>query len=124
MSDASLLELPIRSADSINAKLSKYGNTQFGEPVPNLTLRKVEQKRNTYKDPHSGLNILEIVADNGEKRFHDSGVAMGSTALTRFSVGDNDPLSAKAEYEWVWEFSRENWQTKTKTNTTIRSEER
>lgn len=122
LSDASLLELPVRSADAINAKLSEYGNTQLGEPIASMTLREVEQKRNTYKDPHSGLNILEIVADNGEKRFHDSGVAMGSTALTRFSVGDNDPLSAKAEYEWVWEFSRENWQTKTKTNTTITSD--
>jgi hypothetical protein len=87
-----------------------------------LTLREIEQKRSTFKDPLSGLNILEIVADNGEKRFYDISVAMGSTALTRFSVGDNDPLSTKAEYEWVWEFSRENWPTKTKTNTTITSD--
>tara|TARA_B100000787_G_scaffold71019_1_gene52207 strand:- start:98 stop:523 length:426 start_codon:yes stop_codon:yes gene_type:complete len=87
-----------------------------------MTLRGVEKKRNPYKDPHSGLNILEIVADNGEKRFYDSGIEMRSTALTRFSVGDSDPLSAKAEYEWVREFSRENWQTKTKTNTTITSD--
>ena len=89
-----------------------------------MTLRGVKKKRKPYKDPHSGLNILEIVADNGERRFYDSGIEMRSTALTRFSVSDNDPLSAKAkaEYEWVWEFSRENWQTKTKTNTTITSD--
>ena len=87
-----------------------------------MTLRGVEKKRNPYKDRHSGLNILEIVADNGEKRFYDSGIEMRSTALTQFSVGDSDPLSAKAEYEWVREFSRENWQTKTKSNTTITSD--
>ena len=70
-----------------------------------MTLRGVKKKRKPYKDPHSGLNILEIVADNGERRFYDSGIEMRSTALTRFSVSDNDPLSAKAkakaEYEWV-----------------------
>jgi hypothetical protein len=71
-----------------------------------MTLRGVKKKRKPYKDPHSGLNILEIVADNGEKRFYELSVAMGSTALTRFSVGDNDPLSAKAEYEG---FSARSW---------------
>ena len=44
---------------------------------------------------------------------------MGLTLLNRYSIDDIDPLSAKAEYEWVWEYSREDWQAKTKINTVI-----
>lgn len=121
-SDLSCLELPIRSPEAIDGKLTEFGNTQLGEPIANTTLREVEQKRVTYKDPDSGLNVLEIIADNGKKRFDDSGMEMGSTSLSRFSIDDTDPLSAKAEYEWLWEYSREDWQTKTRTNTVITSD--
>lgn len=51
-----------------------------------MTLRGVKKKRKPYKDPHSGLNILEIVADNGEKRFYDISVAMESTAHIKTSL--------------------------------------
>lgn len=121
-SESSLLELPIRLADAVDGKLTEFGNTQLGKPVANTTLREVDQKRRTYKDTDNGLNVMEIVADNGKKRFDDSGIEMGSTSLSRFSISDTDPLSAKAEYEWVWEYSREAWQTKTKTNTVITSD--
>jgi hypothetical protein len=121
-SDSSFLELPIRSSSAMDGKLTEFGNTQLGEPVANTTLREVEQKRVSYKDPDSGLNVLEIIADNGKKRFDDSSMEMGSTSLSRFSIDDTDPLSAKAEYEWIWEYSREDWQTKTKTNTVITSD--
>ncbi len=121
-SDSSFLELPIRSSTAVDGKLTEFGNTQLGDSIASTTLREVEQKRVRYKDPDIGLNILEIVADNGKKRFDDSGMEMGSTSLSRFLINDTDPLSAKAEYEWIWEYSREDWQTKTKTNTVITSD--
>lgn len=121
-SDSSLLQLPVRSSAAVDGKLTKFGNTQLGKPVANTTLREVEQKRVVYKDPDSGLNVLEIIADNGKKRFDDSGLEMGSTSLSRFSIDDTNPLSAKAEYEWVWEYSRKDWHTKTRTNTVITSD--
>jgi hypothetical protein len=114
--------LPLRSPDAIDGKLTEFGNTQLGEPVATAELRKVDQKRSIYKDPDSGLNILEIVADNGKKRFDESAMEMGSTSLSRFSIDETDPLSAKAEYEWLWEYSRGEWQTKTRTNTVITSD--
>jgi hypothetical protein len=121
-SDSSLLKLPIRSADAVDGKLTEFGSMQLGKPVANTTLREVDQKRLIYKDSDSGLNVMEIVADNGKKGFDDRGIEMGSTSLSRFSISDTDPLSAKAEYEWIWEYSREDWQTKTRTNTVITSD--
>ena len=44
---------------------------------------------------------------------------MGLTSLSRYSIEYTDSPSAKAEHEWVWEYSREDWQAKTKTNTFI-----
>ena len=44
--------------------------------------------------------------------------------MIRYGNGVNlaDPLSVKAEHEWVWEYSRQDWQTKTRTNTVITSD--
>jgi hypothetical protein len=50
---------------------------QLGKPVANTTLREVDQKRLIYKDSDSGLNVMEIVADNGKKGFDDRGIEMG-----------------------------------------------
>jgi len=118
-SESSLLRLPLRSEDAVDGKLTEFGNTQIGKPIATTTLREVDQKRILQKDLESGLNVLEIIADNGKKRFDHSQMEMGSTSLQRFTIADSDPLSAKAEYEWTWEYSRGDWKTTTKSHTTI-----
>ena len=65
------------------------------------------------------MNILEIRADNGKTRFEHSQMEMGSSSLHRFSIDDANPSSAKAEYEWTWEYSRAGWSIVTKSTTTI-----
>ena len=44
---------------------------------------------------------------------------MGSYNLSRFSINENDPLSAVAEYEWEWEYGRGDWQVQTHTYTRV-----
>ena len=49
---------------------------------------------------------------------------MASTNLQRYTVHPDNPLSAKAEYEWVWNYSRgTDWKTRTLTRTMISCDE-
>jgi hypothetical protein len=94
----------------------------FGEPQPTTSLWPVSQKRDIRSDSEHNLDVLEITADYGKTRFKESGMAMGSTSIYRFSTGESDPLSAIAEYDWEWEYGRGDWQTKTHTYIKITSD--
>ena len=71
--EGSQLNLPTRSSDAIDAKLTEFGSTKTGEPISTTQLRKVEQKRHLTSNEETGLTTLEIYADNGKIRFNDSG---------------------------------------------------
>ncbi len=111
--------LPLRSSEENSSKLTDFGLTKTGESIATTVLREVDQQRRTYIDPESGLHTLEIIADNGKQRFEHSQLEMGSHALQRYSIAADDPLTARAEYEWRWEYSRGDWVTVTETRTVI-----
>lgn len=118
----SYLNLPVRSAEAIDTGLSNTGLTQTGQPIASTQLREVDQKRHLSKNEETGITTLEIIADNGKILFDQSGLAMASINLQRYSIADSDPLSATAEYDWEWEYSREGWLVTTKTTTKITSD--
>jgi hypothetical protein len=116
---SSQLSLPVRSANAVDGRLTEYTKTQSGEPIATTTLREVKQNRRLITDPETGLSTLEIYADNGKTRFEHSQMEMGSVNLQRYSINNSDPLTARAEYEWDWEYSRGDWLIKTKTKTVV-----
>ncbi len=120
--DLSALKLPLLRTNAVNTALTDFGSSVIGEPEPTTSLRPVSQKRDISFDDERKLNVLEIAADNGKTRFEETGMEMGSTSLYRFSINESDPLSAIAEYDWVWEYGRGVWQTKTHTYTKVTSD--
>ena len=119
ISESSQLKLPLRSYNAVDGRLTQFGSSQTPEPIATTSLRNVDLSRSQHRDPETGMNILEIRADNGKTRFEHSALEMGSSSLHRFSIEDSNPLSAKAEYEWNWEYSRGEWSIVTRTRTTI-----
>ena len=116
----SKLHLPLHSGKASEAKLTTFKDTELGQPVSNTQLRETKQTRAITVDPKNGNNIWEINADNGAIRLDDSQLQMASTNLQRYTIHPDNPLSAKAEYELVWHYSRgEEWVTKTWTRTEI-----
>jgi len=114
-----VLNLPLIRKNAANAALTDFGNSEIGEPERTTELRPVSQNREISYNAELNLNLLEIVADNGKTRFEETGMEMGSKSLYRFSIGESDPLSAIAEYDWEWEYGRGDWQTRTHTYTRI-----
>jgi len=121
-SNSSLLKLPLLLSGAAEAPLTEFGFSVIGTAEPTTELRPVSQKRELSFDAKKNLQLLEIAADNGKTRFDETGMEMGSKSLYRFSIGEFDPLTAIAEYDWEWEFGRGNWQTKTHTYTKITSD--
>ncbi len=118
-SEQSSLGLPLLRSENADARLTHYGESIIGDAEPMTMLRPVAQSRRIFIDETTRLNVLEIKADNGKSRFERTGMEMGSTTLCRFAIGESDPLSAMAEYQWEWEFGRGEWQVKTHTYTRI-----
>jgi putative CocE/NonD family hydrolase len=118
-SGSSVLNLPLIRKNAANAALTDFGKSEIGEPERTTELRPVSQNREISYNAELNLNVLEIVADNGKTRFEETGMEMGSKSLYRFSIGESDPLSAIAEYDWEWEYGRGDWQTRTHTYTRI-----
>lgn len=118
-SASSQLKLPLRSVDAVDGKLTEYTETKTGEPVATTTLRGVKQNRLLITDPETGQSTLEIYADNGKTRFEHSQMEMGSVMTQRYSINNSDPLTARAEYKWDWEYSRGDWSVTTKTRTVV-----
>lgn len=116
---SSQLSLPVRSANAADGKLTEYTETKSGEPIATTILREVKQNRRLITDPETGLSTIEIHADNGKTRFEHSQMEMGSVTTQRYSINGTDPLSARAEYEWDWEYSRADWLITTRTRTVV-----
>jgi hypothetical protein len=116
---SSALNLPVIHKNAVNAALTDFGKSEIGEPELTTVLRAVSQNRNISYNAEQDLNVLEIAADNGKTRFEETAMEMGSKSLYRFSIGESDPLSAIAEYDWEWEYGRGDWQTRTHTYTRI-----
>ena len=112
-SGSSLLYLPLLREDATNAALTEFGESKIDEPELTTVLRPVKQKREVRYDAEQNLHRLEVTADNGMTRFEETGMEMGSRSLSRFSIGESDPLSAIAEYDWEWEYGRGDWRTRT-----------
>ncbi len=116
----SSLSVPCRSKDAVNATLTDFQAADIPQALPHTQLRDFKQRRKVNVDSTDGTHSLEIYSDNGEVRFDDNQLVMASTNLQRYSIHADDPLSARAEYEWQWQYSRgDDWNTRTFTSTVM-----
>ena len=116
----SQLQLPVHITRSSSNKLTEFETAKTGEPLPTTQLSAFKQHRTVTIDPTSGKYLFEIFADNGKTRFEGNQIEMASTTLQRYTIHPDDPLSAKAEYEWQWEYSRgSGWRISTFSRTEV-----
>lgn len=118
------LVVPCRDKDAVNKRLTDFKSTDIPEALAHTQLKAFEQRREVLIDPETGNHSLEIYSDNGKVRFEGNQLVMASTNLQRYTVHPDNPLSAKAEYEWVWDYSRStDWKTRTFTRSVMTCDE-
>jgi putative CocE/NonD family hydrolase len=72
--------------------------------------------RETGKD---GRHILRCFDDFGATRNPHHGLEVGSSVAQDFSIHPDDPLSARAEARWIYDFRRGPWQARIETENTM-----
>lgn len=76
-------------------------------------LRESHSRRDTERDPQTGIMTITIDNDFGERRDADHGLVAGSRTLEHWRIHPGDPLSAHVEIRWEQTGGRDDWQWRT-----------
>ncbi|MGI9462630.1 MAG: CocE/NonD family hydrolase [Aestuariivirgaceae bacterium] len=84
-------------------------------PANVKTLRAPANERRIIRDEVLRRTIIEIRDDYGELEFSDHGMVTSGVKRERYTINDNDPLSATCDIHWTQNLRRGDWSVTTKT---------
>jgi putative CocE/NonD family hydrolase len=84
-------------------------------------MRAASNERVCERDQESGQVFIEIRDDLGRQREISSGLELDSLARHSYWIIPDDPLSAKTEAAWTFEYRRDDWNVRTETMTRMTS---
>ncbi|MBL8698568.1 MAG: CocE/NonD family hydrolase [Alphaproteobacteria bacterium] len=117
------LTLPIRPLDPANAAGPRFAPPEAGEPTPITILEPATMRRTHTRDLADGTCSYALEAEGGylgpgrRHRIDSTGTELGHRIARRFAIRDDDPLSARAEFEQSMEIGRSDWQVRLETST-------
>jgi hypothetical protein len=88
-------------------------------PLAMTTLAPGRQERTITHDVETDEFIFSTVKDAGRTLLHHNKIEMASSTTERYSIVDNDPLTARARYTCDYAVGRGDWQTRTHGAATI-----
>ena len=74
-------------------------------------------ERKVSRDPDQNKSYLEINDDLGEYRIDSHGLVTSAKKAELYEITGGDPLSAKAQITWEFDYSRAGWHIRTETET-------
>ena len=112
--EESHVNLPVRESAVGECEAPVFGAAEGAEPMATTVMRPGHDARTISRDVETGVVSLEIVKDAGRTHFSHNGIEAESVTTERFSVHDEDPLSACAEYSCDYGVGRGGWQARTR----------
>ena len=100
---------------------SPFGPPVGSPPAAMTVLRGERRERTVERDMRSNQTIVTILRDDGRIRLDDTDMELEHTGVEKFTICDDDPLSARAEFSWDIAMRRDNWQVSTHTMSTMTS---
>ena len=108
---ASDLTLPLRPRDDEDeAPAPRFDPAEGAPPLQTEEIRPSNHSRKVERDLANGEVVMEIEDDLGESRLLDIDLTVGSKVWERYSIRDDDPLSARATCHWTQTLGRGDWQ--------------
>jgi len=120
---ASSLELPIRPPHPGDEGLAPFGEPQQAPPLERTDLRTAAFRRTVERDLASNETVYTMFSDGGEFEgaalVHVGAIDLkiGTTILRRYRIGEEEPLSARAEVQQTTFLGRAGWSTRVETRT-------
>ena len=63
--------------------------------------------------------VVEVTDTSGRNRYDDIDLVAEARSTERYSIVEDDPLSATAEVTWTWQFERGDWHIRTEVRTHV-----
>ena len=111
---ASHVELPVLEEAESRGSPEPFEAPQIPPPLATTTLAEGRQERTIAHDVESGEHTFSLVKDGGRVRLHHNGIEMAGGTTERYTITDDDPLSARAEYTCEYAVGRGEWRTRTR----------
>ena len=108
------LELPVLEGEEGAGDPSPFEAPLTPPPLAVTTLAEGRQERTITHDVESGEHIFSLQKYGGRVRLHHNGIEMDGGTTERYTITDDDPLSARAEYTCEYGVGRGEWQTRTR----------
>ncbi|MGW9188276.1 CocE/NonD family hydrolase [Streptomyces rubiginosohelvolus] len=121
--NGSALTLPVRDQDvPADAELRPFGEPEGCAPTPVTQLSEPEQAWTVTRDLVNYRSALDIVKDQGARRYEDAGIEVGLRACERYSWVAEDFASVRGESAWTMSFRRPGWDVRVETRTVLTSD--
>ncbi|MEU5371206.1 CocE/NonD family hydrolase C-terminal non-catalytic domain-containing protein [Streptomyces sp. NPDC005951] len=119
----SALALPVRDQDvATDTELRPFGEPEGCAPTPVTQLSEPEQAWTVTRDLVNYRSALDIVKDQGMRRYEDAGIDVGLRACERYSWVAEDYASVRGESAWTMSFGRPGWDVRVETRTVLTSD--
>ena len=114
---ASVLSLPVRPARPEDAGLRPFAEAEAAPAWRRTVLQPGRSERRVERDPLHRITTTTVSNDEGVYRLDAIDLEVGQSSLQRYTVGDDDPLSARVEIAWSVTRARGAWRIRTATRT-------
>ena len=94
---------------------SPYAAPEAARPLAFTRLREGRRDREINENATTGETVFTVYRDRGANHLHDIDLIVDGGAVERFSIYENDPLSAKADIAWRYRLARGDWDIRTET---------
>jgi hypothetical protein len=118
---ASFLDLPVRRPRPEDAKVRSLGPPEQTRPMARTFLRPAVKKSSVEHDLASREVRVTDFQDNGIYRIDDTGLEVEEVIVDRYSIRDDDPLSAVMMMERRYGYARGDWRTRVEARATLTS---
>ena len=122
MNSVAKLDLPeVRSAQAIR-QINPRG-ARAPRPANTVSHRPPRHERRTTRDDVARRTVFDIRDDYGRIEYADHGMINDGVKWERYSIEQDDPLSAACDIGWTQILKRGHWSVETKTTTRLTCDE-
>jgi len=115
----SALNLPVRPPSPRDKKPPRFEAPESAPAVAKTALTPGSRNRTVRTDLGKGETVVEVTDTSGRNRYDEIDLIAEARSKERYSVVEDDPLSATAEVTWTWEFERKDWRIRTESLTHV-----
>lgn len=115
----SALHLPVRPRTKQDDRPPRFKPPESAPAFTRTALTPGGRNRTIRTDLGKRETVVEVTDTSGRNRYDDIDLIAEARSTERYSLIENEPLSATAEVTWTWEFERKDWRIRTESRTYV-----